>query len=450
MIPIRGYSTARQQTLQVSGRSTIGLISCSGMKITSTSTRRWTRVCSRRLTSFLNPLFNAQSPQPSYEGQLSETHTFTPNLTNQFLFAASYSRAIFTNTNGTALGDSPTFRSFLSRPERRAAALSNEAGDCIRLLRLGSARKLFQLRWWTRCQLPTRPKRHGVPVQRRCTPGLTESTPGNLAGPSAATTSPTTHPARATSGSAVVRITCSIRAILLPATLINGRSGSRVILRNRSRCTWKVSTPRTNTSQFRTSPSHSDALEHDSDPLCRTNCVSNFSQDFSGLPTTQGYAVQPADLGGMSKGFFEEQTLGVAAAVWILVPCRSAPGSKTTIRGGVGIFNDYFPAQIMGCFDHERAELDPLQRARRRTWAERTLSRWIPSARIAVTQPPSHLTMLSKRCSPQGGYYRSASGACPDPLSIYCATDGVFTRPTIISVAHKVYSADLRRVEPGD
>ena len=59
-------------------------------------------------TSFLDPIFDAQSPQPSYEGQLSETHTFTPNITNQFLFAASYYRAIFTNTNGLTL-DSPTF-----------------------------------------------------------------------------------------------------------------------------------------------------------------------------------------------------------------------------------------------------------------------------------------------------------------------------------------------------
>ena len=57
-------------------------------------------------TSFLNPIFDAASPQPSYEGQLSETHTFTPQLTNQFLFAASYYRAIFTNTNGLTLGRS--------------------------------------------------------------------------------------------------------------------------------------------------------------------------------------------------------------------------------------------------------------------------------------------------------------------------------------------------------
>ncbi len=50
-------------------------------------------------TSFLNPIFNADSPQPQYQGQLNETHTFSPNVTNQFLFAAIYYRAIFTNTS---------------------------------------------------------------------------------------------------------------------------------------------------------------------------------------------------------------------------------------------------------------------------------------------------------------------------------------------------------------
>ena len=50
-------------------------------------------------TSLLNPVFDADSPQPQYQGQLNETHTFSPNVTNQFLFAAIYYRAIFTNTS---------------------------------------------------------------------------------------------------------------------------------------------------------------------------------------------------------------------------------------------------------------------------------------------------------------------------------------------------------------
>src|SRR5271170_1540511 len=53
-------------------------------------------------TDPLNPIFNADSPQPQYEGQLNEAHTFSPNLVNQFVFATIYYRAIFTNTNQAA------------------------------------------------------------------------------------------------------------------------------------------------------------------------------------------------------------------------------------------------------------------------------------------------------------------------------------------------------------
>ena len=53
-------------------------------------------------TDLLNPIFNSDSPQPQYEGQLNETHILSPNIINQFVFAAIYYRAIFTNTNQAA------------------------------------------------------------------------------------------------------------------------------------------------------------------------------------------------------------------------------------------------------------------------------------------------------------------------------------------------------------
>jgi len=46
-------------------------------------------------TDPLNPLFNTQSYQPEYQGQLNETHSFGPTLTNQFLMAATWYSAIF-------------------------------------------------------------------------------------------------------------------------------------------------------------------------------------------------------------------------------------------------------------------------------------------------------------------------------------------------------------------
>ncbi len=48
----------------------------------------------------INPAFNAASYQPAYDGQGQWTHVFSPNATNNFVYAGSYYRAIFTQTDG--------------------------------------------------------------------------------------------------------------------------------------------------------------------------------------------------------------------------------------------------------------------------------------------------------------------------------------------------------------
>jgi carboxypeptidase family protein len=50
-------------------------------------------------TDPINPIFNATSNQPEYQGQLNETHIFNPTLTNQFLLAATWYSAIFQEAN---------------------------------------------------------------------------------------------------------------------------------------------------------------------------------------------------------------------------------------------------------------------------------------------------------------------------------------------------------------
>jgi hypothetical protein len=47
----------------------------------------------------INSAFNAASYQPAYDGQGQWNHVFSPNVTNQFIYAGSYYRAIFTQNN---------------------------------------------------------------------------------------------------------------------------------------------------------------------------------------------------------------------------------------------------------------------------------------------------------------------------------------------------------------
>lgn len=68
-------------------------------------------------TDAINPAFNAFSPQPSYQGQLSETHTFGSTAVNQFLFSGFYYSAIFGQTDYNAAKSTfPVQLSFTGSP----------------------------------------------------------------------------------------------------------------------------------------------------------------------------------------------------------------------------------------------------------------------------------------------------------------------------------------------
>ncbi len=59
--------------------------------------------------SLINSAYDQVSNQPSYTGQLNDTYTFTPNLTNNFVMAALYSSSIFEPVSIPAgLAASPT------------------------------------------------------------------------------------------------------------------------------------------------------------------------------------------------------------------------------------------------------------------------------------------------------------------------------------------------------
>jgi hypothetical protein len=61
------------------------------------------------LVSLINPAWDMVSIQPNYTGQLNDTYSFTPNLTNQFIAASLYTAGVFGPANvATTLASSPT------------------------------------------------------------------------------------------------------------------------------------------------------------------------------------------------------------------------------------------------------------------------------------------------------------------------------------------------------
>jgi hypothetical protein len=372
-------------------------------------------------TSFLNPIFNAASPQPSYEGQLGETHTISPHLTNQFLFAASYYRAIFTNTNGITLGNS--IIPFTLIPEGYATSgdwdISGNASDWV-----GAADYAFpQGRNVTGYQFNddvswTKGKhtlKFGYAFRRDDITDYTSSE----------------HNIKYGGGEAIILDPGDFAAGYIDewAERFPIRLSNPVALYVEGfygQDTWKPWAGMTVTAGLR--------VEHNSNPLCKTNCVSNFSQDFSSLPTVRQTPYNSLIASGRSQAYFQQQNIAYEPRVGFSYLPGGA-GSKTTIRGGFGMFADYFPAEIMGDLIANVPNVDRFT----------VLGPYFGGT---ITLDPSNATSghavavasntALQALFPLGGYYRNAAGTCPDSSSIYCATGGVFTRPTFTSVAHNI------------
>ncbi|MGC1421215.1 MAG: carboxypeptidase regulatory-like domain-containing protein [Terracidiphilus sp.] len=374
-------------------------------------------------TSFLNPIFDASSPQPSYEGQLSETHTFTPYLTNQFLFAASYYRAIFTNTNGKALGASDV--PYVLIPEGYATgsgdwdlagSTSNWVGGADYAFPQGRNVTGYQFSddlTWTKGKNTWK---FGYSFRRDDITDYTPSTRQLAYGGAENVVLDQGDFAAGLSDEWVERFPTRLTEPI--AMYVEGFYAQ---------------------DQYKPMPNLTVTLglrmEHDSNPICRTNCVSNLSEDWNQLPTTRDTPYNQLFASGRTQGLFQEQQLGWQPRFGFSYLPFGA-GSKTTIRGGVGLFNDYFPAQIMGDL------ISNVPNVNRFTVLGAAYG--VPISMNPNRSDSGHAIALTSNQAlsalfPQGGYYRNAAGTCPDPMSIYCATGGVFSRPTAFGTAHKIF-----------
>jgi hypothetical protein len=373
-------------------------------------------------TNFLDPIFDAESPQPSYEGQLSETHSFSPHLANQLLVAASYYSAIFQNTNGKKLGASTI--PFVLIPEGFATGsgdwdLTFSSSDWVGGLDYAfpQGRNVTGYQFgddvtWIKGKHTVK---FGYAFRRDDLSDFTTSE----------------HNINFGGGENFVLDQGDFAAGYSDewAERFPQRLSEPVALYVEGfyvQDQWKPVPNLTLTVGMR--------FEHDSNPICRTSCVSNFSQDFASLPTARQTPYNTIFASGQQKAFFNEQEIGYQPRFGFAYLPFGA-NSKTTVRGGFGMFNDYFPAQIMGDLIANVPNVDRftvLGAAYGNLITMDTTSNSGGHYQASVSN-----TALQNLFS-KGGYYRNAAGTCPDSLSIYCATSGVFTRPTVTAVAHNV------------
>jgi hypothetical protein len=279
-------------------------------------------------TDPFNSVFNADSPQPQYQGQLSETHTFSPNVTNQFLFAAIYYRAIFTNTNLAAstalvpfsLDSAELFggsQAFLGANDQ----FSPIGGENF-LWPQGRNVTGYQFQDDLSWSKGNHTFKFGWTMRRD---DVTDYGPSVLSTPLTAASEGVSFATGFLDGylqQFPTRLTQPIALYTMGAYVQDS---------------WKALSNLTLTYGLR--------LEHNSNPICRTNCYNVLANDFFGSSTDTSTPFNQLISANQKRAFSNLQKVAYEPRVGFSWQPRGA-GGGTVVRGGFGMFADTFPAQI--------------------------------------------------------------------------------------------------------
>jgi hypothetical protein len=267
-------------------------------------------------TDLLTPLFNADSPQPQYEGQLNETHTFSPNVVNQFIFAAIYYRAIFTNTNQAAANALVPFNiygwfdgSFYNMgglnalwPQGRNVTGYQFIDD----FSVNRGKHTFKA---------------GFSFRRD---DVTDYGPSELTTPLVETSQETF----ATGNADFFEQAFPLRPTQPVSLYTEGFYGQDQ---------WKAKSNLNVTAGIR--------IEHNSNPVCHNDCYARLAGPLGSISGDTTAPLNSLIQSGQYKAFSNFQTIAVEPRVGFSYSPFGAD-SKTVIRGGYGLFADSFPAQI--------------------------------------------------------------------------------------------------------
>jgi len=283
----------------------------------------------------INPVFSAESDQPDYEGQIEETHTFSPNLVNQFLIAGAWYSALFTSVNQAQA--TATFPYSL--------AFSQDDGSFYDLDYEGylwpQGRNVTQYQFnddlsWTKSK---HSMSFGFIFKRNDVTdhglGVLNTALGVEAGPNSG--APTVNP----DGS----LTVSPDDPFANGSIIEGiqnfplRPSAPIAVYSMgfyAQDQWKLAP----NFQF----TYGLRLEHNSNPVCQVNCFAHFSNSYSNVTAGLDTPYNQVLLSGLHTTFDNLQKITVNPRIGFTF---SPPNrSNTVFRGGFGLFTDAFPATV--------------------------------------------------------------------------------------------------------
>jgi len=279
-------------------------------------------------TNVLNPLFDTLSAQPDYAGQLGEQHTFSPNVSNQFLFSTIYYVAVFSNANAAASEKLAPFSiAFIDGDLASDSAANGTPGAASP----GGINFAFpQGRNVTGYQfqddLSWTVAKHTLSIgwtMRR--DDITDFSPSEF------TASPLVFESNASFQQGYVDEWLENFPTRLTQPVALYDMGWYI------QDQWKARPNLTVTYGLR--------MEHNSNPICRTNCFAHLSNDFSSVSTSTSTAYNQLIEANLGVAMPKLQMLGWEPRLgFAYIPF--GPGTKTTVRGGFGMFADAFPGII--------------------------------------------------------------------------------------------------------
>lgn len=282
----------------------------------------------------INSAFSADSKQPDWEGQLQETHSFSPNLTNQFVFSTIWYSTIFVNESPAAAAALTPYSLIF-----QDGSFSSLGAD---LYQFPQGRNVTQYQFnddvsWTKGKHTAK---FGFTFKRDDTTDADPQTNSQFAeateyGPESSL--PVVGP---TGGLTVSAGDYFGGGQMQLATQAFPQSPSAPIAQYNlgfyAQDQWQFSPKFQITAGVR--------VEHNSNPVCQTNCFARFTSNYANVTAGLDTAYNSVIASGLHPAFNGLQGFAVDPRIgFTWSPYNS---SNTVIRGGVGFFTDIFPATV--------------------------------------------------------------------------------------------------------
>ena len=266
-------------------------------------------------TDPINPVFNAVSTQPQWEGQLNETHTFGATAVNQFILSGSYYSAIFKPASLPAALQTMPFALDFSGTTFRG--LGHDLGIWPQ------GRNVTQYQVVDDVSLPrgSHNLKLGVNFKRN---DISDFDPGS--GSIGSIFSETLS--SFFNGIGDNYIQAFPARMSQPVALYN--LGAYI------QDEWRMSNTFKLTLAMR--------VDHNSNPVCLTNCFARFDNSFQGIGHDASIPYNRAILTGQHQALSHLQGWGWQPRLGFAwqIPHMS----QTVLRGGFGLFDDAFPAFV--------------------------------------------------------------------------------------------------------